>query len=729
MGHKLPDDGRPEIGDRSPRPPSPVFRRAHKPLALLLLLLWASVSGCEYYNTFYNARKLFKDAERNRREAESNPSTAQRLEAAYRSGYYTVIAKASAVLDLHPTSKWVDDSLLLIGKAYYWREEYDDALLKFRELPDNFPGSPLVEEAVYWEGLTLRAQGRIDDAREVLREFGTAADSRFSEQARLALAELEAEAGNDEGAVLAYLGFLDQAGKNNLKARAWKGLGDAYLRMAQYEDAIDAYRHVIASKSSPLLSFESRIQTGNVLERQGKLPDALQTYTKILKVKRLRPYEPQVWLKQADIHRQMGQLETALEIYEKVIVDYPRSDFSADAYYRMGVIEQRHRKNAEQAKEFFDKARREKGNSEAAILARQMQNDLRDLERYRKAVEKGGEKGLEALFNLAELYLFNFSEIDSALATYQKALDMGNDTDYAPKALYAIGLIYADSLQNADAARGIFQRLIDAYPQVSYAQLAKERIQHQRTDDALAEARFLEAETLRREGMPPDEALNILRQIASEYPQSFYAPKALYTVAWIYENERQNLDTAREYYQKLVNDYPLTHFAKVAGDKLKGGFLDPPVEEARTDSSNTTPASEVQPATKASPQDMAPAKTPKQPAARNAAQPERAPAPPPAQGETALDFEEVDEKPQVLASEMPEYPVEALDEGLKGMVAVSLLIGTDGRVKRAEAVSGPEVFHQAAVNAAYQYRFKPGKHGGEPCEVWMEIPIHFSPPD
>ena len=702
------------------------FPGPHKPLALLVLLLWASVSGCVYYNTFYNARKMFRDAERNRLDAESNPSTAHRLGTAYRSGYYNVITKASAVLDLHPTSKWVDDSLLLIGKAYYWREEYDEALVKFRELPDNFPGSPLVEEAVYWEGLTLRAQGRIDDAREVLREFDTAADSRFSEQARLALAELEAAAGNDEGAVLAYRAFLGQAGKTNLKARAWKGLGDVYLRMTQYEDAIDAYRHVKASKSSSLLNFESRIQTGNALERQGKLQDALQTYTNILKVKRLRPYKPQVWLKQADIYRQMGQLETALEIYEKVISDYPRTDFSADAYYRMGVIEQRHRKNAEQAKEFFDKARREKGNSEAAILARQMQNDLRDLERYRKAVEKGGKKGLEALFNLAELYLFNFSEIDSALAAYQKALDMGSETEYAPKALYAIGLIYADSLQNADAARGIFQRLIDAYSQTSYAKLARERIQHQRMDDALAEARFLEAEGLRREGTQPDEALNILKQIASEYPQSFYAPKTLYTVAWIYENERQDLDTARDYYQKLIDDYPLTHVAEVAGDKLKGGFLDPPVEEAKTDSATTAPT--AQPKTEISRQDRAPATPAKQSKTLDSAPRERAPAPP-SQGETALDFEEVNEKPQILASEMPEYPVEALDERLKGTVAVSLLIGTDGRVKRAEAVSGPEVFHQAAVNTVYQYRFKPGKHEGAPCEVWMEIPIHFSPPD
>ena len=110
---------------------------------ILLLVFWLPLSGCVYYNTFYNARRIYRTAEKARLEAKANP--ANRLAAtSFRGHYLNAIARASVVLDLHPGSKWVDDSLLLIGKAYYWREEYDDALLKFRELQTNFPASQLM---------------------------------------------------------------------------------------------------------------------------------------------------------------------------------------------------------------------------------------------------------------------------------------------------------------------------------------------------------------------------------------------------------------------------------------------------------------------------------------------------------------------------------------------------------------------------------------------------------
>ena len=108
-------------------------------------------------------------------------------------------------------------------------------------------------------------------------EFEAAA-SRFSGQARIALAEMEAEAGNDENAVLAYRALLGQVGKNDLKARAWKGLGDAYLRLRQYDDALEAYRHVLASKPTAILNFEARSQIGTTLELQGKLEAALDRF-------------------------------------------------------------------------------------------------------------------------------------------------------------------------------------------------------------------------------------------------------------------------------------------------------------------------------------------------------------------------------------------------------------------------------------------------------------------
>jgi len=55
-------------------------------------------------------------------------------------------------------------------------------------------------------------------------------------------------------------------------------------------------------------------------------------------------------------------------------------------------------------------------------------------------------------------------------------------------------------------------------------------------------------------------------------------------------------------------------------------------------------------------------------------------------------------------------------------------VGKDGRVKRAVAVDGPELFRDAAVEAARKARFKPALQGRNPVEVWVIIPFNFELP-
>ena len=246
-------------------------------LLCIVLLAGTLVSGCVYYNTFYNARKQFQEAERKREEAENVAATSQKNRQRvfrYRDFYWRAIRKASIVLDRHPDSDWVDDSLLLIGKAFYWLRSYRDALLKFQELQDNFPQSLLLTEALYWKGLTLWASGRAEEARPVLANVGESADPQFNGKARLALAELEAEAGDHAAAINAYQKLLEARPKG-LATRIWLGIGNARFHLERYEDALLAYRRVLKSKPKNKINFETRLQIGSILERQGKLDEVL----------------------------------------------------------------------------------------------------------------------------------------------------------------------------------------------------------------------------------------------------------------------------------------------------------------------------------------------------------------------------------------------------------------------------------------------------------------------
>lgn len=91
-----------------------------------------------------------------------------------------------------------------------------------------------------------------------------------------------------------------------------------------------------------------------------------------------------------------------------------------------------------------------------------------------------------------------------------------------------------------------------------------------------------------------------------------------------------------------------------------------------------------------------------------------------------LDYTEIDYKPHPSRIVVPEYPAEARKKGLEGKAMVKVLVDKVGNVEDVQFVHGPEIFKEAALEAARQYRFRPGKHQGERRKVWMFMPIEFS---
>ncbi len=697
-------------------------------LIYITSLCFLCLASCKsvYYNTFYNAKQQYSIAEQKRVESETPGSRI--TPATYNALYQRAILKASIVLKYFPDSKWFDDSLLLIGKASYWRKDYTESLTKFQELQKLFPQSELIPETRYWQGLALWAMNRTNEARATFSLFDKKTDPELYGLSNLALAEMEASQGNRENAIISYKALLETLDKKHkLRARAWQGVGNNLLELNRYDEALEAYENVLKSKPETRTNFETRVKIGETLERQQKYDEALDTYQKILKIKRLRIYEAEIRLKQARIYQLKKQSETAEEIYSDVGKKYPRSKYSAEAFYRLGLIEQKSRRNLEKAKELFEKAVREDRSSDEGKLALQRQKDLVALERYTKQAEKveDPQKALGPLFDLAELYLFNLGEPDSALSIYQRVLSLTDTTDLAPKVHYAIGLIYADSLKNETAAREHFQQLLDQHPNTPYAAEARTRLNQKHADDDLAKTQFLQAENLIAEGTSTRDILPIYRQIADEYPNSLFAPKALFALAWTYENDLDEREQAKTIYEQVQERYPLTQYGKIATDKLKGKFLDPPPEPA--DSTQTQP-SEAQPDTTRSettdiPSDISKLRTQKTPSPKPAFKPDVI------IGGGIMEAVDADEEPQILEEIEPEYPEEVRAEGKPVTVFLRLLILKNGNVGEVHVTSGPELFHSAAMEAAKQYTFEPGIHEDAPRDMWIDLSIYFEPPE
>jgi len=76
----------------------------------------------------------------------------------------------------------------------------------------------------------------------------------------------------------------------------------------------------------------------------------------------------------------------------------------------------------------------------------------------------------------------------------------------------------------------------------------------------------------------------------------------------------------------------------------------------------------------------------------------------------------------------PEYPEEARQQRIQGLVVLEVHIGGDGAVQDVQVVSGPPQLVQASSDAVKQWRFKPRAVNGHPAEMQTRVTLNFRLP-
>jgi len=76
----------------------------------------------------------------------------------------------------------------------------------------------------------------------------------------------------------------------------------------------------------------------------------------------------------------------------------------------------------------------------------------------------------------------------------------------------------------------------------------------------------------------------------------------------------------------------------------------------------------------------------------------------------------------------PQYPPLALAKRVEGTVRVRALIGADGSICEAEAVDGPALLREPALQAAREASIAPAMKDGCPVPIWVVIPFEFALP-
>jgi TonB family protein len=77
----------------------------------------------------------------------------------------------------------------------------------------------------------------------------------------------------------------------------------------------------------------------------------------------------------------------------------------------------------------------------------------------------------------------------------------------------------------------------------------------------------------------------------------------------------------------------------------------------------------------------------------------------------------------------PVYPPEARDQGVTGNVELLATLDPQGNVTNAEALTGPQILRQPAIDAVKQWKFRPVLRNGQPVIALTNPTVFFSDPE
>ena len=96
-------------------------------------------------------------------------------------------------------------------------------------------------------------------------------------------------------------------------------------------------------------------------------------------------------------------------------------------------------------------------------------------------------------------------------------------------------------------------------------------------------------------------------------------------------------------------------------------------------------------------------------------------------GLSAYEYSALDQRPSVTRRADPEYPAKARRMSVQGAVVVQLVVDATGQPRNCTVVRATPngFFEEAALAAARQMRFVPGKIKGQPVNTLVQLPFSF----
>ncbi len=590
-----------------------------------------------------------------------------------------VVEKCSKILQYDKESAYFTDALFIIGKAFYYQQEYASAQRKFLELAglgktkyslvnNLWLAKTYLQLRSFDEGLKLiedvKAEALKEDDKDVYKDACITKISFyvFREDYRDAIEECKS--------------LLNVSIDDETSALVSYEMGKIYLEMKDNSNALDAFAGV--QKYSPTfeVEYESRMEHAKLLKALNKIDESEAELNTLRSMGKFRNYLDEILVELGNIYYDKNEIKPAIELFREVDSTYKAKPTAGLADHKLGEIYEKKYRDYDSSYKYYiksvsllqDKDLRNQTNDKVKNIDRYRQykttinKDLEDLgyvenpgkfdrdsvdydvayrqylDENKKLIEQqqqanSGQGGLrnqqdqfggqqqfqqqpvnprvkkkdekdmtvseliaagklkkpvrpkisadsiksilsEDYYGLGSLFFSELEVPDSAYFYFHKILSDFASKPVAVKTMFAMGTYY-ETRNDTTKADSLFKYIYDNYPKDPLRKAVVEKIGldkkegtqtvEQETDDP-AKKIYLQGEKLYYD-KKYKEALDVFNGIYNNYPKSDYAPKSIYYVGMIYENNLLNNDSAAVAYGKLINDFKKSPLLALVTDK------------------------------------------------------------------------------------------------------------------------------------------------------------------
>ncbi len=356
---------------------------------IFLIVLPLLVQGCTgvknswrdfnaYFNTYYNAKTSYERGVelQNQQEITINPERPIRVHPTPRraglSDFEHAAEKSGDVIRFHPRSRWVDNSIMMIGKSYFYQQRYFSADQKFVELLATTSDPMLRQEAIFWRGRSaLELENYVEGVNYIQsRLFSTEFewDRRVEADVRLIIAQLLVARGEYEEAVEYIAEALPNIRSRRLEMRAYFLYGQLLESLGYYDEAFAAYdRATHQSNPNYDLIYYAELKMGIVARKRGDLEWAYEHFSSMSRDDRHFNYIAAIEYEIARTMHDMERYTAAKQRYEQVLRrrnNPPARETQALIFYGMAEIYRDFYLDFNLTAAYFDSSSRQGNNPE-----------------------------------------------------------------------------------------------------------------------------------------------------------------------------------------------------------------------------------------------------------------------------------------------------------------------------------------------------------------------------